>query len=444
MNVNRLYTLVCLLAFCVLCVALPTAAQSTAVPCEDGTAAGFACHNVDLVAWLPLDQIGGDPANGVFASDNWGWQSPDTSKEYMLVGLRDGTSMIDVTDPAAPLYLGKLPSQAAGLSDYRDIKVYENHAFIIGDQPYTDHGMQVFDLTQLDTVTQTTTFTSTAVYTGVGYGHNMWINEATGYAYIFRSDTCEAGEHIVDIRNPLAPTFAGCATINGGSSDAECVIYDGPDSDYTGQEICFVGSDSTAGISDVTDKNNPITIADFTYPNIARAHQGTLTPDKNYWLISDTMDEMMHGLNTSTVIIDVRDLDNPQYVRTVDLGTTARDHNIYFAPDGTLMMTNWRAGFRHYDVSDFDNWVELGYFDTYPADDGLAVKSGSWSHYDHLSSGVIAVSDVESGLFLLRPTGQPTAVTLSHTAAHTALPWAMLALAGLTLCLATRRQQQTR
>lgn len=398
--------------------ATSTAQSSQAITqCTNGMAGEFPCENIDLLAHMPLTEIGGDPENGVLANDNWAWVSPDTGKEYVMVGLRDGTSFIDVSDPLNPVYIGKLPSHENGLSDYRDIKVYNDYAFIVGDIPYTAHGMQVFDLSKLDNDASRPPieFTADAHYDGVGYGHNMWINEETGFAYIFRSDKCESGTVMVDINDPLNPVTAGtdgCLITDGADSDAECIIYNGPDTDHTGKEICFVGSDSTIGIADVTDKDNPVILANETYPNITRAHQGALTADGKYWLISDTMDEFMLGFNTRTIIIDITDLDNPEYVGFHEQENTARDHNVYVS--GNLaIQSNWRAGLRVLDISDIDNWELMAYFDTYPENDDPAVKSGAWSHYDWLPSNIIVVSDVESGLFLLRIQQAPTDVSLS-------------------------------
>ncbi|HFC12747.1 MAG TPA: choice-of-anchor B family protein, partial [Anaerolineae bacterium] len=139
-----------LVSFLLLLFVLPIQAGNGRIACIDGEAAGFSCNNVDLLAHLPLSAIGGDADNGVLASDIWGWTSPNSGKRYALVGLRNATSFVDVTDPLNPVYLGKLPAQGTALSPYRDFKVYQNYAFIVGDAPFVNHGMQVFDLLKLD------------------------------------------------------------------------------------------------------------------------------------------------------------------------------------------------------------------------------------------------------------------------------------------------------
>ena len=67
------------------------------IGCEGGTAGRFPCGNVDLLAFLPVQSIGG--ARGVELNDIWGWTDPETGREYALVGRVDGTSFVDVTDP---------------------------------------------------------------------------------------------------------------------------------------------------------------------------------------------------------------------------------------------------------------------------------------------------------------------------------------------------------
>ena len=54
----------------------------------------------------------------------------------------------------------------------------------------------------------------------------------------------------------LNPTFAGCFDDDGYTHDVQCVVYSGPDADYTGAEICFASNEDTVTIVDVTDKDS--------------------------------------------------------------------------------------------------------------------------------------------------------------------------------------------
>lgn len=431
------------LAAILLLVAGPARANSSNVDCVNGYADIYPCSNVNMLGQLTLAEMDiTDP--DLKGNDHWGWTDPDTGKNYVIFGVSDRTTFIDVSDPAAPVYLGMLMG-ADGASQWRDIKVYQNHAFITADIP-TQSGIQVFDLTKLrDVANPPVAFTADALYDGFGPGHNLWINEETGYLYAFRTDTCDAAIHVVDIQNPLTPSFASCvATDDAPLSDSECVIYDGPDAAYVGREVCFTGSDNDMGIDDVTDKQNPIVVARFGYPTIQRAHQGALTADHRYWILSDTMDEQNLGINTRTYAFDVTDLDNPQYLGYYEHDNTSRDHNLYVV--GNLAYeTNWTAGLHILDISNLPgtDFTEVGYFDVLPETNSIA-QEGSWSNYPWWDD-FVSVSTTSGGLYLLQYVPEAaTSVGLSQFAGSSNnMLWLPLALlGGLSLAALTWRRRQ--
>ena len=150
--------------------------------------------------------IGGGSGN-----DIWGWTDPLTGREYALVGRSTGTAFVDVSFPREPVYVGSLPPKTES-STWRDIKVFSDHAFIVSEAP--NHGMQVFDLTQLRGVTSPpVTFTDTAHYAGFGSAHNLAMNSGTGFAYAVGTRTCEGGLHAVDVRTPWSPRTAPGASV---------------------------------------------------------------------------------------------------------------------------------------------------------------------------------------------------------------------------------------
>ena len=182
-----------------------TGAEAT---CQSGKAPGFECRDADLVSFLPKSAIGAK--RGVLVNDIWGWTDSVTEREFAIVGRVDGTSSVEVTDPANPKYLGELPMTKGAKSNmWRDIKVYKNHAFIVADGA-GPHGMQVFDLTQLRTVDRApVTFKETAHYDRIHSAHNIVINEATGFAYpvgnSMGGETCGGALHMIDIKDRRLP-----------------------------------------------------------------------------------------------------------------------------------------------------------------------------------------------------------------------------------------------
>ena len=385
------------------------------VICADGQADQFECGEVDLLAFLPLSELGLSPGSRSLASgitDVWGWTDPETGREYALVARTGGASVVDVTDPSLPVYVGLLEAQGGTA---QDIKVYADHAFFIGAG---DTGMPVFDLRRLRNVgALPVTLAADARYDGIASAHNLVIDTQSGFAFPVGSsgggDTCGGGLHMIDIRNPVTPTFAGCYTDTEGlvwagrTHDAQCVEYRGPDSDFRGRQICFASNETALRIVDVTEKDDPVPIASATYPGMAYIHQGWLTEDHRYYYMNDELDELT-GLaeRTRTLIWDVAELDDPILVAEHFGSTTATDHNLYIKGD-RMYQANYQLGLRVLDISDPERPEEIGFFDTTPYEGNPPTMSGAWTAYPFFESGTVIVSSTQEGLFLLRPTRKP-------------------------------------
>ena len=391
-NLTQLLRRAMLSALVVVAFATMATAQS---PCVNGLAAGlYPCDNIDLYATMGVNQVGGGDMN-----DIWGWTDPLDGKEYVLLGRTNGTAFIDISNPTSPVYLGNLNTNTVS-SLWRDIKVYGNYAFIVSEAG--GHGMQVFDLTKLRNVNNPpVNFSADAVYTGFGNAHNIVINEATARAYGVGTNTASGGLHIVDISNPLNPTILGTFSQDGYTHDAQVVTYIGPDAQYQGKEVAFACNENTITIVDVDDPTDATLISTEGYSGSAYTHQGWLTEDHKYFVVGDELDEQQSGVNTRTYFFNVEDLNNPFLAGTYTATTSAIDHNLYIK-DGIAYQSNYRAGLRLLDVSNAPNAEEVGFFDLYPSSDAASFN-GTWSNYPYFASGVVAVSHIEEGLFLLMP-----------------------------------------
>ncbi|HSR14362.1 MAG TPA: choice-of-anchor B family protein, partial [Gemmatimonadales bacterium] len=387
------------------------------VECREGQVQTFGCANVDLLAYLPIKDIGG--ARGTRLNDIWGWTDPQTGREYALVGRIDGTAFVDVTDPSSPTFLGSLPRTAGSpASAWRDIKVYRDHAFIVADGA-GDHGMQVFDLTRLRRMAGAPgNFEEDVHYDRIASAHNIVIDTTTGFAFAVGvnggGETCGGALHMIDIRNPRQPAFAGCFSDpatgrqrTGYTHDAQCVVYHGPDAEHRGREICFNASETAVGIADVTDKRAPTALSSASYPNVGYTHQGWLSDDQRHFYVNDELDELSGGVaGTRTLIWDVSDLDDPVLVREYVSDNRASDHNLYIK-DGIMYQSNYASGLRLFDVRDPANPIPVGYFDTVPVGEDAPGFTGSWSNYPYFRSGTLVVTSIDEGLFILRRSDRP-------------------------------------
>ncbi len=405
-----------LLAGLLAILAAPAASQIAGpATCVAGSATTggqtFSCEGLDVLSIVPNQAMGASapgtctsPYPSLCSNDIWGWVDPTNGREYAIVGLHNGTAFVDVTEPTAPVLLGRLPTATAN-SSWRDVKTYQNVALVVSEA--SGHGMQVFDLTRLRGLAAdpARTFTADARYTGIGNAHNLVVNEATGFAYAVGASSCSGGLHAIDVRTPTAPTAAGCFAADGYTHDAQCVTYDGPDADYTGREICFASNEDTVTIVDVTDKAAPTQIARAFYPNPSYTHQGWLTDDHRFFIANDELDELFGVVATQrTLALDVSNLDSPEFAFAYDSGLTTIDHNLYVR-DGLAYQSNYEAGLRVVYVQDVasGSMFEVAHFDTYPQAT-TADFNGQWSNYPYFASGTVVASDINNGLFVLRPT----------------------------------------
>ena len=409
-------------------------------PCESGFAAvsggeTFPCNDYDLMANIPISILA-NTSGSPEGSDIWGWTDPLNGKEYVIFGTTNSTAFIDISDPVNPVFLGRLDS-SVGTSVWRDVKVYNNYAFIVADN-IGPHGMQVFDLTLLrDGVDADLTFNEAEypgriiTYTGdsggisIGSCHNIVINESEAIAYLVGCSSNGGGPIFIDISNPISPNIIGDYTTSGYTHDAQVVTYNGPDTSpdpsttsiptYVGRELLVASNGSFASddklvVLDVTDKNDIVKISEITYPQSGYAHQGWFTDDHRYFIMGDETDEQSFGMNTRTLIFDMSNLDAPVLFSTYSGPSTAIDHNGY-VKGNLFFLANYRAGMRVLDIPSLLSAsttnaaiAEIGYFDTYPANNNTSYR-GAWSIYPYFSSGNIVIGDINRGLFIVRKSG---------------------------------------
>jgi choice-of-anchor B domain-containing protein len=393
---------------------------------DAGAAKSFMGFNVSLLAHLPVEDF---PGAQNAASDICGYVSP-SGREYALIGFQKGMAFVDVTIPTNPAIVGYI--DGAGINrPWRDAAVVGEYAYIVSDGAGV--GIQVADLTDIDNG-NVTLVTTTDLGIGLETVHNVAPGEAGEYIYLCLPNL-NGGDGLiaVDVSNPAAPAVAGTwdAGAGVGMHDVQVVTWaSGP---LAGRELAFAScEDDGFYIGDVTDKNNMVTIGNTLYPNKAYAHQGWLSSDRTKFYLGDELDELLFGgVSTSTTyIFDVTDPTNPAYETAYTNGKVATDHNLMTRGD-FIFEANYTTGLRIYDTSMYPLIIERGHFDTVPAMDGLGF-AGAWGVDASLPSGIVLVSDQDSGLFVLDPSAAIIPIAAAPTT--TRWPWfaafVVVALAG--------------
>jgi choice-of-anchor B domain-containing protein len=426
-------------------------------------------ENMQFLSQISPDDLGAEPVPGVCATgmmnDLWGWTSPG-GEEYALATNSGGIAFVRVTDPANPVYLGKIESQSP--ADFGNIwgdpATFDNYAYFVTE--IVDSEIVIVDLSGLDTLGPASApddplQAPTVSWSGGGYrgSHNIYINEASGFAYVagVRLDSNNACGNaapprfntlILDLNaNPSNPTVAACLD-NVGEHDFHVVNYTGPDPDHQGKEIAFVfdGRDRTGDaiggftdIWDVTDKANIVQLASFRLPGLVFSHNGWTTEEQDFLFIGDEIDELVQAgwaftpffaqppdettnmPQTGTYIVDVSDLDNPVFVERYEDGTVGLDHNFMVEGD-KLYIASYTSGTRVLQINRDNNGnVSLAPYavtDTEPRlqEKILNIKQeenfgsaflGQWGIYAFPNSDTIIASDVNNGLIVIRLSDEP-------------------------------------
>jgi len=369
----------------------------TQAPCINGFADIYPCENVDLLARMPLADIGG----AINTNDVWGWVSPVSGREYALVGASNGTAFVDVSVPTSPVYLGLLPTRTSN-SLWRDVETIGNYLVVGSEAP--GHGFQIMDLLQLDQVlAPPVEFEEDATYLGFGNSHTLNIDPVSQLAVAFGSNTFNGGPHIVDLSDPLNPVIAGGFPDDGYTHDGFITTYQGPDQEYQGHVILVLCNEDALTIADCTDPADCVLLDTHTYPQTGYVHQGWFSKDYRYFFVNDELDELNFGVGTRTHMFDLQNLSEIVYLGFYQAESPAIDHNLY-VKDQFMYQSNYRAGVRIFDVSLIAAAAihEVAHFDLFPANDNPSF-SGTWSNYPFLPSGINLATSMYDGFFILKP-----------------------------------------
>ncbi|MBW2692423.1 MAG: choice-of-anchor B family protein, partial [Deltaproteobacteria bacterium] len=337
---------------------------------EGGSVAvDFPSSGIDLRSWISLPEF--DPGTNA-ANDCWGYVAP-SGREYALIGLSLGTAFVEVTDPGNAQIVDVI---AGPTSSWRDIKTYQQFAYAVSEG---GGGIQVFDLSLIDS--GVVSLANTITTGGRLQTHDVAINTESGRLYRVGGggNSPVNGLRIYSLADPSIPVFVG-EWHGRYCHDAQVVTWTEPP--YAGVEVAFCYANDTTisgnpGI-EILDVSDPANIGVIGSINLSLppifshaayyAHQGWLSPDRQYVYFNDEVDEAETGNPTTTRVIDISDLSNPTQVAIFTNGNTARDHNLYTKGE-LIFESNYRSGLRVFSASDPLAPAEIAYFDTYPADD---------------------------------------------------------------------------
>ncbi len=319
-------------------------------------------------------------------SDIWGWYNPNNGYEYALVGLNDGFSCVDVTNPTNPTEMFYISSKN---STWRDVKTWNNYAYVTTE---ADTGLLIVDLNDMTGQTHwyVTNFTNPVNGSSTEFtsAHNLYIDE-NGIAYIFGAGSNSGsnpsdGVIFLDVEsNPTNPHYLG--------EWDDHYIHDG----MTRGDTLYAGCINIGElyIIDVSDKNNPIILGHRPTPSNF-SHNIWVSDDGNYVFTTDEKSNAFIGSYDITNLSNIIEIDRIQS----NPGSNSVPHNTHV--DGNFLITSWyRDGTVVHDITYPDNIIQVAYFDSYIGGGNNGPNNGfdgCWGTYPYLPSGNIISSDINS------------------------------------------------
>ena len=310
-------------------------------------------------------------------TDIWGYVDED-GIEYALVGTTRGVSIVSLEDPENPKELFFVRGVD---SNWRDLKTFSNYVYISNE---TGRGLMIIDLSELPNDIEV----KNEEIAGVQEIHNLWIDVPDGTLYMVGTDLFNGGMVMCDLTNdPWNPQVVGVYDRNYVHD-----VYVRDNLAYTAE----IDVDRLA-IVDVTEKSNPRILGFKRYRN-SETH--------NTWL-NDAGDVCFTTDETRDVYVRAWDVSNPNNIRPLDSirsqlsDGAAIPHNVHVIND-FLVTSYYTDGVHITDASHPEDLVEVGYFDTSFLSG--ARLEGCWGAYPFLPSGLILVTDIQRGLFVLKPT----------------------------------------
>jgi choice-of-anchor B domain-containing protein len=319
-------------------------------------------------------------------SDVWGYVDTAANKEYALVGVRNGLSVVDVTNPSNPFQVRFFGGAS---SIWRDMKTYQNYVYTIHDN-YAGNSDGIFIL-DMNTINNTfpTTYNRYPVINHNGAarsfdkGHNLYIDE-NGILYVFGSNIGNGGALLFDLKpDPVNPSFIGIYD--------DYYLHDG-----VARGDTMWGAAVLQGFFVPVDVSNPGAMVNMA----TRSTPSNFT--HNIWFSDDnqrvfTTDERSAAYIAEYDVSDFNNITELDRIRT-SFGTTVIPHNTHFYND-FLVTSYYTSGLQIVDVSQPGIMVETGYYDT--SNDTGDGFNGAWGAYPYLPSGNILVTDIQSGLWVI-------------------------------------------
>ncbi len=342
-------------------------------------------------SWADTSLVASTAHNNTY-SEVWG--IVNNGNEYAVIGSTYGTHFIDLNQLDSLKEVLRVEGGANGTQiihrDYHDFKGY---LYAVADEGGTST-LQIMDYSFLPDSVH-------IVYDSKTYlrrAHNIFIDTATSimYACISAGDQAPWSPlRLFDLTDPTIPEVI--AAYNEFDGFLVSQVHDM----YIRDNIAFLNcGPSGFVIADFSDPLAPVTLATLDpseYPQSGYNHSGWLSADGNTYYMAD--ENWSHDIK----VLDVSQLPEITVIDTIDAGVESEfsmPHN-QIIHNGLLYSSYYYDGLQVYNIIDPNNIERIAEYSTSKIEHRRRYE-GAWGIYPFLPSGLILVSDMQEGLFVLQ------------------------------------------
>jgi len=337
-------------------------------------------NNIDLVSHVILDED---------SSDIWGFEDRN-GNEYVVIGVKSGIKIFQISDPENPVLVKHI---RADNSIWRDIKSYGNYLYAVADQG--NDGLMVINMSNSpDTINYF--FINRNVSLNNLNGkiercHNLYIDEL-GFMFLAGCNIGRRGVIIARITEDSLAIEPIAITNSAYSHDV-----------YTNKNLMYSSDvfDGALTIYNIEERSNPRLVSSIQTGNLF-THNAWSSDNNEVVFTTDEVE------GAYVEAYDISNLDDVQFLDKIRSNRANSSnvivHNVHFLNE-YLITSHYTEGITITDASDPSNLVEVGYFDPFESENLISGRwfDGCWGVYPFFNSGLIAMSDISNGLYILKP-----------------------------------------
>jgi choice-of-anchor B domain-containing protein len=353
----------------------------------------YESQNVNLLGHWDDSTIVPEPQLGIRYNGCFGWENPADGRRYAIIGSSRSTHVIEVTNPSQPTFRWEIIGSRINCI-WREIKTYGKYGYIVSDDGYPNR-FQIADLSYLpDSVHLVMDSDSIFART-----HTIFVDGNKLYCASVHSagqNGTYSAMNVYSLANPEKPLLLRRLEQDYPSISQ---VHDM----WVRNDTIFASS-AYQGLSILTfdtvqNKFNLVSTL-TVYDDAGYNHSSTWSKDGKTLVM---MDEVPNSLPAK--VVNVSDITQPYVTAYFNSSDSTTPHNPYFIGDSKICVgAHYEDGTQIYDVSNENNPVRLGYFDTHwqtTAATNTGDYRGNWGSYVDFGGGLVISGDMQNGLFVL-------------------------------------------